>query len=150
MSDRAQQIDEAAAWWTNALREVNREAHAAGDRFRGVAPPVTEEQFVAFREALRADLLAIWEAAREDAERSATALPWAVLDVDYDPRPPLLGALLEAGIACRGFMFSADGLLPRKTVMWVNFDGSTVVKLGYGAAHVALAKLDWPPSEQGT
>jgi hypothetical protein len=45
------------------------------------------------------------------------------LRVDYDPEDTLLDVVRAIGIDCRGFMFSADGILPNKTRMRVYRDG---------------------------
>jgi len=37
-----------------------------------------------------------------------------VMECDYDPSDILLEAVRLAGVECRGFGFSADGILPRK------------------------------------
>lgn len=81
------------------------------------------------REAFRAALVAYLEAHAGDAE--------IVLDVDYDPRGPMLEIVRSAGVDCRGCMYSADGILPRKTTMIVDSTG-TVVKEGYGAPFEAI------------
>lgn len=36
------------------------------------------------------------------------------LECDYDPQGPLLDAVRAAGVECRGFLFSAQGILPQK------------------------------------
>lgn len=40
--------------------------------------------------------------------------PFARAEVDYDPKGILLAAVRASGIECRGFMFSARGILPEK------------------------------------
>ena len=53
------------------------------------------------------------------------------LECDYDPRGILLEAVRAIGIECRGFMFSADGILPRKHALQVRHD-RLEPKEGYG------------------
>ncbi len=36
------------------------------------------------------------------------------VSVDYDPDTTLIDALKAAGVECRGFLFSADDIFPRK------------------------------------
>ena len=48
--------------------------------------------------------------------------PDCTLRCDYDPQGILLDAVHAAGIECRGSMFSADGVLPRKHVLHVYRD----------------------------
>lgn len=53
------------------------------------------------------------------------------LEVDYDPRGTLLEVIRSLGIECRGSMFSADGILPRKRRMRIGLaDGSIEVQDG--------------------
>jgi hypothetical protein len=59
------------------------------------------------------------------------------LEVDYDPSGPLLRALHDIGVECRGFMFSADGLFPTKTRMYISKERVEVVE-GYAAPRVCL------------
>ena len=44
------------------------------------------------------------------------------LECDYDPQGILLEAVRAIGIECGGFMFSADGILPRKHALQVQHD----------------------------
>lgn len=81
-----------------------------------------EEKRPAFREALR-----------KVVEREHKPGEVLRLVVDYDPFEPLLTAVREAGIECRGCMFSADGLFYSKTRTRIEEDGSFVVQEGYGA-----------------
>lgn len=54
------------------------------------------------------------------------------VSTDYDPDQTLLSSLHDAGVECKGFMFSCDGILPRKT--WMKIEREKVmVKEGYGA-----------------
>lgn len=53
------------------------------------------------------------------------------LENDYDPNTPLLEALAEVGIECRGCMFSGDGIFPRKHELAVYSD-RLEPKEGYG------------------
>lgn len=53
------------------------------------------------------------------------------LDCDYDPQDLLLIAVQEAGIECQGYLFSAKGILPMKTLLWVHPD-RLEPKEGYG------------------
>jgi hypothetical protein len=54
------------------------------------------------------------------------------LSCDYDPRGMLLEAVRDAGHECRGFMFSAQGLLPSKHCVLIHI-GNAEAKAGYGA-----------------
>ena len=54
-----------------------------------------------------------------------------VLECDYDPQGLLLDAVRAAGVECRGFMFSAQGILPQKHSLDV-FADKLVPKEGYG------------------
>lgn len=60
------------------------------------------------------------------------------LKVDYDPDDTLLLALKDAAIECRGFMWSAEGILPLKTRMKIYPDGRVIVQEGRGAQDVEL------------
>ncbi len=60
-----------------------------------------------------------------------------VARVDYDPQEWLLAAVQEVVPECGGCFFSADGLLPRKTVM-ACVDGVLKVSAGYGAPWVVV------------
>ena len=53
------------------------------------------------------------------------------LECDYDPQGILLEAVHAIGIECRGFLFSADGILPRKHALKVRHD-RLEPKEGYG------------------
>jgi hypothetical protein len=53
------------------------------------------------------------------------------LECDYDPHGPLLEAVHAAGVQCTGMMFSADGILPRKTSLLVTL-ATLEPKEGYG------------------
>ena len=55
---------------------------------------------------------------------------------DYDPDGPLLLAVSEV-TECRGFMFSGDGLFPRKTGLHRRGD-ILVAKEGYGADWIVV------------
>jgi hypothetical protein len=90
-------IDQIVSWWTDRLAIADKRP--------------------AFASALRDHFSAEWakEVAR-DVE------PSVCLRVDYDPFDVLLDAVNEAGIECRGFMFSARGILPEKTCMQVSAD----------------------------
>lgn len=91
-----------ASWWANQLDDSH-------------GPEAT----VAFRDAL-ADMVEREQfSGRETYEHR-----WA-LEVDYDPSPTLRAALQVAGIECRGFMFSAEGILPAKTRMKIWRDTET-------------------------
>lgn len=59
--------------------------------------------------------------------------------VDYDPNKPLLDALHEAGIECKGFGFSAKGILPMKTGIVIR-DGVAEAKVGYGGKFITLGQ----------
>jgi hypothetical protein len=84
-----------------------------------------------FRHAVRAVLVKAAEAPGSD--RGAL-----YFKVDYDPQQLLLEAVRAAGIECRGFMFSADGLFRcRKTYTRV-MPRQVKLKEGYGAGEVWL------------
>lgn len=68
---------------------------------------------------------------------------WHELYCDYDPQDLLLDAVRGAEIECRGSMFSADGMLPRKTGLFQR-DGKIESKEGYGAER----KVIFPPEVQ--
>lgn len=53
------------------------------------------------------------------------------LECDYDPCGILLEAVRAAGVECRGFMFSAKGILPEKHSLKVRID-RLEPKEGYG------------------
>lgn len=75
-----------------------------------------------FREHLRAIVLAELQSCGESTTQC-----------DYDPRDALLEAVRAAGIECTGYLYSADGILPRKTVLIARPDRLSC-KEGYGAA----------------
>jgi hypothetical protein len=77
------------------------------------------------RDALRKRIIGV-------ADDSAEGRHGFACGVDYDPQGPLLDAVNDIGIACRGCMFSADGLFPRKHRMVVRPDEVRVCE-GYGA-----------------
>jgi hypothetical protein len=52
-------------------------------------------------------------------------------NVDYDPSGPVLEAVRAAGVECQGFMFSAKGILPMKTSLWV-YPDKLSPREGYG------------------
>lgn len=58
---------------------------------------------------------------------------WSTLHVDYDPFGILLDAVRDAGVPCRGNMFSADGILPAKTRMYIYSENNIQTREGYGA-----------------
>lgn len=64
---------------------------------------------------------------------------WNILRVDYDPDVPLQRALDAAGIDCRGFLFSAQAILPSKTMIARRPDGTIEGKDGYGAEWLPVA-----------
>jgi hypothetical protein len=53
------------------------------------------------------------------------------LECDYDPFGILLEAVHAIGIECRGFMFSAQGILPKKHSLTV-YPEHLIPKEGYG------------------
>lgn len=73
--------------------------------------------------------------AKEVAARVETALRSGAtrvyLECDYDPQGILLEAVQAIGLKCQGFMFSADGILPRKHALDVRVD-TIKPKEGYG------------------
>jgi hypothetical protein len=73
-----------------------------------------------FRDSLRANVL---------ADLNATGRCY--LECDYDPQKHLLTAARDAGLECRGFMFSARGILPQKHSLDVTPD-KLEPKEGYG------------------
>ena len=62
---------------------------------------------------------------------------WYNLYVDYDPEEELLDAVCAAGIECKGFMFSAEGIFPAKTGLRKRGD-KLMAKEGYGALYVEI------------
>ena len=75
-----------------------------------------EDKREAFREALR----------RVIAEYPHKRMR---LKVDYDPWGDMLAAVRAAGVECSGILHSADGVLPRKTLMKIVFDPPRIVVL---------------------
>jgi len=71
------------------------------------------------------------------------------LTVDYDPFPPLLDAVRDAGIECRGCMFSADGLFFSKTRTHITEDGKFIVREGYGAQPRQVYPVPTPAGGNG-
>ncbi len=62
------------------------------------------------------------------------------LKVDYDPLGLMLAIVRETiDPECRGFLFSAKGMLPNKTQTWI-LDGQAMLQHGYGAPAVRI----WP------
>ncbi len=53
------------------------------------------------------------------------------LECDYDPFDHLLTAIRSIGIECNGCMYSAEGILPMKHLLWVMPD-LLEPKEGYG------------------
>lgn len=88
-----------------------------------------DEQHAAKRAKFRAELLDVL----------ASSFGWQRLAVDYDPDPILRKALNAVGIRCVGSFFSADGVLPRKSLVLKQPDGTVEAKEGYGAPFVTLA-----------
>ncbi len=65
-------------------------------------------------------------------DRLRSSVGDAILYNDYDPSGELLKALHDAGIMCRGYMFSGrDVGFPNKTGTQI-MDGVAMVKQGYG------------------
>jgi hypothetical protein len=104
----------AAAWWAARL----------------VRPPAT-------RDAFEMHLRRLLETGKP-ADREGYPKFWA-LRVDYDPSETLLAALGAADIECRGFMFSAGGILPIKTSMKIYDTGTIIVSDGRGAPFERIA-----------
>jgi hypothetical protein len=69
--------------------------------------------------------------------------PRVRLAVDYDPQGALFDAVIAAGVPCRGYMFSATGILPTKTWMRIALD-DIEVREGYGAPFETI----WKAPEQ--
>ena len=65
----------------------------------------------------------------------------AMLHNDYDPDDILLEAIREAGIPCRGYMFSGTDLgLPAKTYTRRSESGRITLKWGYAAREEPLSR----------
>lgn len=66
-----------------------------------------------------------------------------LLECDYDPRGTVLDAVRAAGVECRGWMFSARGILPQKHETIVR-PGRIEPKEGYGrwTAPIEVKLLD--------
>jgi hypothetical protein len=64
------------------------------------------------------------------------------LGVDYDPRAELLTAVRESGVDCRGTFFSAEGVLPKKTTMWI-METKIEVREGRGAPIETIWDAAW-------
>jgi hypothetical protein len=80
------------------------------------------------REAFRAELARRLVADEiSDHDRRGFGI---TLYVDYDPMGTLLEIVHLIGIECRGFLFSADGILPCKRDMTIRPDGSVEVRDG--------------------
>lgn len=108
----SEQIEKCADWWTDRLKVDGKRAE--------------------FRAAL-VDLI------RSDAFDKEERYGYGInLSVDYDPSPTLLAAIRTAGIECRGFMWSAEGVLPMKTSMKIRTDGSIEAHQGRGAPWVQI------------
>ena len=90
----------------------------------------------ATREAFRAALRMRLEAFECDVPDPALG-HLLQLDCDYDPKDVLLEAVRDTGAECRGFMFSAKGLLPYKHNVTIWADRAEA-KAGYGADWVTL------------
>lgn len=65
---------------------------------------------------------------------------WDFIGNDYDPSPILIDAVRDAGICCDGYMFSGDGIFPRKTSMFRQGTMITV-KVGYGATPIVITPI---------
>lgn len=92
-----------------------------------------EEKRDAFRTAL-IEILMTGKIDGDDLMSTANDPPKVRLEVDYDPNRTLLAALSSAGIECRGFLFSAGGIIAQKRRMYIN-GGTGEVRVidGYGA-----------------
>lgn len=75
------------------------------------------------------------------------------LECDYDPDKHLISALAAAGVECRGFLFSASGILPTKHELSV-FPDRLEPKEGYGnwtaCIPVAAQAIEAGTAETGT
>lgn len=108
-------IDAAVDWWAANWQKAGSKA--------------------AFRAALH-ELVTAY-AAEEDGR--------ILLECDYDPQGLLLQAVQTVEPNCRGFMFSAEGLLPMKTHTWIR-PHEVTLKHGYGAPDQVLWRsLDQEP-----
>lgn len=67
------------------------------------------------------------------------------LECDYDPWDHLLTAVRAAGVECRGFMFSARGILPTKHSLWVR-PNKLEPKEGYGRWSMAIPVAKGDPN----
>ena len=139
-----EQIVAAAQWWTDRLTDCRNSGLSATERrepentayqFAEVLmdlgrPHVTAEQVDAFRLALMNGI--------------AHASPYEQrqLHVDYDCDRVLSEALAVAGIPER------TGMLPIKTDMWLNEDGTVAVRYGYGA-NVQMIYAPVKPADAG-
>lgn len=106
----------AAEWWTERLL-IDDPARGELDPLRGKVTPDQRDRFT----PILADKI---EAALKQDGR-------CYLTCDYDPWDILLEAVREAGIECRGCMFSARGILPQKHGLRIEPDKLTP-KEGYG------------------
>jgi hypothetical protein len=86
----------------------------------------------------KGDKAAFVKALRQEIE----ANPPHHLDVDYDPKDELLTAVRASGVECRGDAFSADGVLPRKTTMWIT-ETKVEVREGRGAPIETIWDASW-------
>ena len=138
MSVTRDAAERAAKWWTDRLREGG--GGDAGDAGLNALlsmtaaasrrNPMAEEQIEAFRESLANEIMAALDGTHSDD---------IFLGVDYDPCP-ILSAALEAanGEPHRHVPFSAAGILPCKTRMWVHKSGRVEVRAGYGAGPIDI------------
>lgn len=115
MGERSKTALAAAKWWGDRLQQGDREkfeAHLA--------------------EAIDASL-------KEQEEKYPKYEPRVRLSCDYDPQGLVLDAVRAAGVECRGFMFSAEGILPQKHTLHVT-KGKLEPKEGYGncTAHILV------------
>lgn len=77
------------------------------------------------------DRAAFVAALRDLVARDLEARGSCHLECDYDPAGHLLEAVRAAGVECRGFMFSAKGILPEKHSLAV-WPYKMLPKEGYG------------------
>ena len=119
-----EQLDTVVAWWASRWEK-----------------PESREAFAA---ALRSEL-DNREALTESGHLTSNGSVF--LHVDYDPAGPLLAAARAVEPDCRGFMFSAKGLLPYKTRMSIYPDGIEV-SCGYGAPWEPLTAAAQPQPQQ--
>jgi len=82
---------------------------------------------------------AVTEALNDPTSEYMRAAGYVHLQCDYDPKGILLDAVIAAGVECRGFAFSAKGILPMKTDLQV-FPDHLEPKEGYGnwTAHIPV------------